>query len=79
MARPTSTRKGLVNCAYKPKSRPQTPPSHEEKRSGEPSRIPWACTRFCDNVTQQRSKHFAANPIKIGTDARIEMNKFLPL
>ena len=32
-------------------SHPQTPPSHEEKRSGEPSRISWASVRFCDNVT----------------------------
>ena len=27
------------------------PPSHEEKWSGEPSRISWASTHFCDNVT----------------------------
>ena len=51
-------------------SRPQTPPSHEEKRSGEPSGTSWASTRFFDNVTKQRSKHFAANPLNKGTDAR---------
>ena len=27
------------------------PPSNEEKRSGEPSRISWASAHFCDNVT----------------------------
>ena len=32
-------------------SRPQTPPSHEEKWSGEQSRISWASGRFSDSVT----------------------------
>ena len=45
-------------------SRPQTPPSHEEKQSGEPSRISWASMHFCDSVTQQRSKYFVDNPLK---------------
>ena len=31
--------------------RPQTPTSHEEKWSGEPSRISWASAHFCDSVT----------------------------
>ena len=48
----------MAGCTY---SRPQTPPSHEEKRSGEPSRISWASARFCDGVTQQR---FAEYPLK---------------
>ena len=30
---------------------PRPPPSHEEKRSGEPSRISWASGRFSDSVT----------------------------
>ena len=30
---------------------PQTPPSHEEKRSGEQSRISWDSAHFCDNAT----------------------------
>ena len=30
---------------------PQTPPSHEEKQSGEPSQIYWASVYFCDIVT----------------------------
>ena len=54
----------------------QTPPSYEEKRSGEPSRISWASARFCDIVTQQRSKHFADNPFKKRTDTRMEMSNF---
>ena len=37
-------------------SRPQTPPSHEEKWSGEPSQISWASEHFCDSATKQRSK-----------------------
>ena len=32
-------------------SRPQIPPSHEEKWSGEPSQIFWASGRFSDSVT----------------------------
>ena len=37
------------------------PPSHEEKRSGEPSQITWASALFCGSVTQQHSD----NPLKI--------------
>ena len=39
---------------------PQTPPSHEEKQSGQPSRISWASTHFCDSVTllQTHSKRY---------------------
>ena len=50
-----------------------TLPSHEEKWSGEPSRISWTSARFCNNVT---CKQFAANPLKKGTDTQMEMNKF---
>ena len=32
-------------------SRSQTPPSHEEKRSGGPSQISWASAHFCNSVT----------------------------
>ena len=32
-------------------SRFQTPSSHEEKRSGEPSWISWASAHFCNSVT----------------------------
>ena len=35
----------LVSC------RPQTPPSHEEKLSGEPSQILGASAQFCASVT----------------------------
>ena len=35
-----------LQLVAKDQSRPQTPPSHEEKRSGEPSRISWASGRF---------------------------------
>ena len=41
----------LARQTLAPQSRPQTPPSHKEKRSGEPSRISWASARFCNNVT----------------------------
>ena len=49
---------------------------HEEKRSGEPSRFSWASARFCDNVTLATIRYFAANPLKKGTDVRMEMNNF---
>ena len=40
-----------VGFPMKEKSRPQIPPSHEEKWSGEPNRISWASVHFCDSVT----------------------------
>ena len=59
-----------------PQSHPQTPPSNEEKRSGEPSQISWASGCFSDIVTQQRSKFFVENPLKKSKDTRMEINKF---
>ena len=43
---------------------PKTPPSHEEKWSGEPGQISWPSVWFCDSVTQQPSKHFVETPFK---------------
>ena len=37
-------------------SRPQTLPSHEEKRSGEPSQISWASAQFCSSVKRFYAK-----------------------
>ena len=51
---------------------PQTPPSHDEKRFGEPSRTSWANVRFCDNVNLA---HFAASLLKKGVSTQMEMNK----
>ena len=46
----------------------QTPSSHEEKWSGEPSQISCASTYFCNNVT----KHFVPNLPKKGVDTQVE-------
>ena len=46
--------------------RPQTLSSHEEKRSGEPSRISWASAHFCDCHLAM----FKAKPAQKSMDAR---------
>ena len=43
---------------------PRPYPLTREKRSGEPSLISWASAHPCNSVTQQRSKHFASDPLK---------------
>ena len=50
-------------------SRAQTPPSHEEKRSGEPSQISCTSTWFSNNVT----KYFVPNLLKKGADTQVEI------
>ena len=54
---------------------PRPHPLMRRNSSGDPSRISWASAYFCD-VTQQRSKHFAANPLKTGTDTQMEITNF---
>ena len=49
-----------IQLATNLQSRPQTPPSYEEKRSGELSQISWASAHFCHSVTQQRLKHLTS-------------------
>ena len=48
----------------------QTPPSHEEKRSSEPSKFLTLAHTFV-SVTLQRLKHFTPSPLKIG---QVEVN-----
>ena len=48
----------------------QTPPSYEEKQSGESSQISWAGAHFCNSVTQ---KYFTPNSLKKGTDTLVEI------